>query len=153
MLVSVSLVPPAAKDELSALIDDYVAELSAIVGVPLGDYPGFELYWTEPHRRWPYRIDVDSVTAGFALVRRNDELQRHEMGEFFIAGPFRRQGVGLVAARHVLALYPGPWRITQREANIGAIAFWHRVLDGFAPYEEATTSTDAVRCEQRFRMP
>ena len=153
MPVSVSLVRPAERDRLSAFIHDYVAELSAIVGVPLGDYPGFALYWTEPHRRWPYRIEVDSVAAGFALVRRNDELQRHEIGEFFIARPFRRQGVGLAAARQVLALYSGPWRITQREANTGAIAFWHKVLDGFTPYEEATTTTDAVRREQSFVVP
>ena len=55
-----------------------------------------------------------------------------------------------LCARRLIARYPGAWRITQREANAGAIAFWHRVLDGFVAYEETITATDAVRREQRF---
>jgi predicted acetyltransferase len=150
--VTVPLVPGAERETLSGFLRDYVAEMSAIIGTPLGNYPRFELYWTEPGRRWPHRIEMDSLPAGFALIRKNADLQCYEMGEFFIAAPFRRRGTGLAAARLVLTLYPGPWRITQREANTGAIAFWHGVLDGFVRYEEATTRTDAVRREQRFAV-
>ncbi len=60
---------------------------------------------------------------------------------------------GVGAARRLIARFPGPWRITQRESNRPAIAFWHRVLDGFAAYDEVTTATDAVRREQRFTFP
>ncbi len=150
MRIAVPLVPEAERETLSGLIRDYVAEMSAIIGAPLGNYPRFELYWLELGRRWAHRIEIASEQVGFALVRKNEDLQRYEMGEFFIAGPFRRRRVGVEAARLVLRLYPGSWRITQREQNSGAIAFWHRVLDGFAPYEELTTTTDATRREQRF---
>src|SRR6185503_13875824 len=153
MQVAIPLVPKAESETLSSFIRDYVDEMSAIIAAPLGNYPRFELYWTEPGRRWPHRIELDSKPAGFALIRLNDDLNRYEVGEFFVSRPYRRGGVGLAAARLVLGLYPGSWRITQREANSNAIAFWHRVLDGFAPYEETTTTTDAARREQRFVVP
>ena len=72
------------------------------------------------------------------------------MEEFFVAGAYRRRGIGLAAARRLIARFPGPWEITQREANAAAIAFWHRVLDGFVAYDERTTETDAVRRVQTF---
>ena len=74
------------------------------------------------------------------------------MAEFFVARPIGASGVGLGAARRLIARFPGRWRITQRESNGPAIAFWHRVLDGFVAYDEVTTTTDAVRREQRFTL-
>jgi predicted acetyltransferase len=56
----------------------------------------------------------------------------------------------VAAARRLITRFPGRWRITQREGNAAAIAFWHRVLDGFVAYEELTTRTNAVRREQHF---
>ena len=75
------------------------------------------------------------------------------MEEFFILPRYRRAGIGTAAARRLIKRYPGDWQITQREQNSAAIAFWHRVLDGFVTYEETTTRTDAVRREQRFAFP
>jgi len=89
-----------------------------------------------------------TAKAGFALLCREGSAMR--LAEFFVARPHRRHGIGLASARRLIALYPGAWRITQREQNRTAIAFWHRVLDGFVGYEETTTETDAVRREQRF---
>jgi len=60
---------------------------------------------------------------------------------------------GRAAARRLIARFPGPWRITQRELNARGIAFWHAVLDGFVQYREETTETDAVRREQIFTYP
>ena len=61
-------------------------------------------------------------------------------------------GTGMRAARRLIGRYPGQCRITQRERNAGAIAFWHRVLDSFVAYDETTTTTDATRREQRFTV-
>ena len=94
---------------------------------------------------------LDDARAGFAFLRRDEAGM--QMAEFFVARQYRRHGVGLGAARRLIARFPGPWRITQRESNRPAIAFWHRVLDGFAAYDEVTTATDAVRREQRFTFP
>ena len=59
------------------------------------------------------------------------------MAEFFIVNRWRRRGVGLSFARQLLARFPGPWKLHELANNTGAIAFWHRVLGGFAPYTEA----------------
>ena len=94
---------------------------------------------------------LDGARAGFAFLR-SDEAGM-QMAEFFEDPQYRRHPVGAGAARRLIARFPGPWRITQPENNRPAIAFWHRVLDGFAPYDEVTTATDAVRREQRFTFP
>jgi predicted acetyltransferase len=145
-------VPFEEKAELASLMRAYVAEMEQIIGLPPGDggYPRFDLYWTEPNARWPFWLKVDDTNAGFALVRRNLDLARMEMAEFFVMPEFRGRGIGLAGARRLIGRHPGHWRITQRENNSGAIGFWNRVLDGFVVYEETTTTTDVVRREQRF---
>jgi predicted acetyltransferase len=147
-------VPFEEKAELAAFMRLYIAEMEQILGLPPSDgrYAHFDLYWCEPDRRWPYWLKVDDTNAGFALVRRNLDLVRMEMAEFFVLPRFRRAGIGQAAARRLIGRYPGGWRITQRENNAGAIGFWHRVLDGFVVYEETTTTTDVVRREQRFEF-
>jgi predicted acetyltransferase len=149
------LVPVAEKAALAAMMQGYIAEMAQIIpGVRVGQpYPQFDLYWSEPDSRWPFWLKVNDARAGFALVGRDMEAGHFEMEEFFVVGVHRHHGVGLAAARRLIGRYPGPWTITQRETNTGAIAFWHRVLDGFVRYEETTTETDAVRREQRFTFP
>jgi predicted acetyltransferase len=147
------LVPAQERADAAAMLQDYIAEMAQFVpDVQAGQaYPYFDLYWSEPDTRWPFWLKVDDVNAGFAFVRRDQAGM--QMAEFFVASGCRRHGVGLGAARRLIARFPGSWRITQRESNRPAIAFWHRVLDGFAAYDEVTTATDAVRREQRFTFP
>ena len=120
---------------------------------PDAPYAYFDLYWSEPETRWPFWLRADGANAGFALVRKEGPSGRTQIAEFYVAPAYRRKGVGLAAARHVIARFPGQWQITQRELNASGIAFWHRVLDGFVSYDEATTHTDAVRREQTFAYP
>ena len=152
MSASESPVPPEEKARLAAMMGDYVAEMAQFVtGVRAGQaYPDFDLYWSEPDSRWPFWLDIDDARAGFALVRRHRESM--QMAEFFVTPRYRLRGVGLSAARRLIARFPGAWRITQRESNQPAIAFWHRVLDGFIAYDEVCTTTDAVRREQSFTV-
>jgi predicted acetyltransferase len=149
-----TLVPAAEQADLAAMTEGYVAEMAAFdPAIPSGFvYPDLALYWAEPERRWPFWLKLEGGNAGFALVRR-DRDDRLQIAEFFVLRRFRRQGVGLAAARRLIGRFPGVWRITQRETNAGAIAFWHRVLDGFVAYEETTTTRDAIRREQRFSIP
>jgi predicted acetyltransferase len=148
------LVPIQEKSALAAMMQDYIAEMARIIpGIRVGQpYPQFDLYWSAPDSRWPIWLKVDIANAGFALVSRDKEAGHFEMEEFFVVRGHRRRGVGLAAARRLIRRYPGLWTITQRETNTGAIAFWHRVLDGFVDYDEATTETDAIRREQRFNV-
>lgn len=144
------LVPIEERSALAAMMQDYIGEMAQFVpSVRAGQaYEHFDLYWSEPNSRWSFWLNIDDAKAGFALVRLDKESM--QMAEFFIARECRREGIGLAAARRMIARYPGPWCITQRESNAVAIAFWHRVLDGFVDYDETTTETDAIRREQRF---
>lgn len=139
-------VPVEEKATLAAMMRDYLVAMAAFVPDVRPDdaYPYFDLYWSEPAARWPFWLKVGNANAGFALVSRRAEVGRTEMEEFFVADAYRRRGVGLAAARRLIGRFPGAWQITQRETNVGAIAFWHRVLDGFVSYEETTTRT--ARC-------
>jgi predicted acetyltransferase len=152
--VSLELVPNAEKAKLAELMRAYIDEMDAIIRSPKPTvtYPYFDLYWTEPGTRWPYWIRVGGINLGLALVQRYASEEHFAIEEFFVTRPHRRQGVGLAAARRLIARHPGRWLITQREANADAIAFWHRVFDGFVAYEETTSATDAVRREQRFTL-
>ena len=148
-------VPLADKPHLAAMLRAYVAEMATYApdADPAMAYPYFDLYWSEPDRRFPFWLTVDDAEAGFALIRREPQDGRMQIAEYFVASPYRRQGIGRAGARRLIARFPGPWKITQRELNSGAIAFWHRVLDGFVTYDETTTSTDAVRRQQLFVYP
>jgi predicted acetyltransferase len=144
------LVRPDEKAELAAMLQDYIADMLPFAPEARAGqaYPHFDLYWCEPDARWPFWLCVDDARAGFALVRR--DAAGMQMAEFFVTRFYRRRGIGVAAARRLIARFPGPWRITQRDGNSAAIAFWHRVLDGFVAYQEVTTRTNAVRREQHF---
>jgi predicted acetyltransferase len=148
-----TLVAADEKPQLTALMRGYLTEMTARLGLAEMDaYPDLDLYWSEPATRWPYWISDDDRHVGFALVRFNQALACLEMAEFFVARSYRRKGIGIAAARRIIARHPGNWRITQWEVNAAAIAFWHRVLDGYA-YEETRTASDVLRREQRFTIP
>ena len=151
--VSLPLVRRDEKDRLSWMMAAYIAEMSAIIGIPpIATYPYFDAYWEEPDLRWPHWIRSGGTNCGFALIDRGED-ERLEVAEFFVARPHRRLGIGLAAARQLIGGRPGKWRITQREQNASAIAFWHRVFDGFVSYEEDVVTTDAVRRVQEFEVP
>ena len=143
--------PFAEKPMLAAMMDDYLAEMAALLHLTVAFDPRLDRYWSEPGERWPYWIVDDRERVGFVLVRYDRENSRFEVAEFFVVPQSRRRGIGIAAARAVLRRHPGQWRITQRERNANAIAFWHRVLAIYS-FDERTTATDAVRREQRFTV-
>jgi predicted acetyltransferase len=147
----VALVPPGERPALAVLMRDYLAEMAAILSIAKRDeYPQLDRYWSEPGY-WPYWILDRGSKVGFALVRKIDE-NAFDMAEFFVSRGARRAGIGISAARKIIASHAGRWRIVQWEANTNAIAFWHRVLEPYA-YDEISTATDALRREQRFVVP
>jgi len=155
MIAAEVLVPIEEKGALAAMMREYIGVMAEFVpGVSANDpYPDFDRFWSDPATHCPFWLKAGDANAGFALVQWRPEVARTEMEEFFVVGAFRRKGVGLGAARRLIARFPGAWQITQRETNRAAIAFWHRVLDGYVIYEETITATDALRREQRFNFP
>jgi predicted acetyltransferase len=85
--------------------------------------------WRADWRGFPFLVHVDSMLAGFALVKRiatNPEI--FDMGEFFVLRKFRRRGVGKQAARRLFARHPGRWEVRELPSNMPAQGFWRRII-------------------------
>ena len=95
-----------------------------------GPLPYLDTYWDE-YGRVPLLIRVGEEIAGFALINTHSHqggsVERN-MGEFFVARKFRRQGVAAEAVRLILARYPGRWEAAVVARNVAAQAFWPRAI-------------------------
>jgi len=80
-------------------------------------------------------IRAQGAPAGFALV--NDQPHSglpadRSVAEFFVARPYRRQGLGQRAAHALFGAAPGLWEVAVARRNIPAQAFWRRAIDAAA---------------------
>jgi predicted acetyltransferase len=134
-------------DLLGRLLQLYLHDFSEHTGWDVDEDGLFHYAWLDAYREEPgrhaYVLRVEGRPAGFALVR---EAERIHMAEFFVLRKYRRAGVGLAAARHLLAAHAGPWSITQLASNPEATAFWRRAIT--VPFEETVQAGGTV--EQRF---
>jgi len=94
-------------------------------------YPYLDQYFSEANC-WPLLIYVDDAVAGFALVNQHSYMTgghiERNMGEFFVARPFRRHGVATAAFHKVLELHPGRWEVAVALRNAPARNFWPRAI-------------------------
>jgi predicted acetyltransferase len=155
-VMKVEVIPAfeADKAQLRPFLSDYIRELSdydpsLVTADGVYEYEIPAQYWREPTHR-PFWLKADGEAAGFALVQRMAEGHT-EMAEFYVRPEFRRRGVGLIAARALIADFSGPWELSEYLANPGAIAFWHKVLEGRAFTEhEYISARGNRRIAQRF---
>jgi len=107
--------------------------------------PSLDSYWRDDDHH-PFLIRVDGRLAGFVLVVARSRLTGvagvFDMAEFFVMRKYRRQGVGLTAASAAFARFPGRWEIRQRDQNVGATAFWRRVIARFTAGSYVETRND-----------
>jgi predicted acetyltransferase len=92
-------------------------------------YPPLAAYWSEPEA-WPLLIAADGELAGFVLIDRHSHSGRpcdFNMGEFFVARHYRREGVGRIAAELAMRERPGLWEIAVARNNTPAKGFWQGV--------------------------
>jgi predicted acetyltransferase len=154
--IRIEQVTASERDVLWRYLQFYIYDMSRFTGAQPDDgvfpYRQFDSYWREGERRSAWWAKVGGEIVGFALVRFDSGECCREVAEFFIVNRWRRRGVGLSFARQLLLRAPGPWRLHELANNTGAIAFWRRVLGGFAPFTEASlTYPDGIaRIEQRF---
>lgn len=109
-------------------------------------YPPLAAYWTEPGAE-PLLIRADGHVAGFALIDRHGHSglpTDFNMGEFFVARPYRREGVGRAAALAAIGQRPGRWEIAVARRNLPAQPFWRGVAAGIAdgPVEDRDQDDD-----------
>lgn len=71
-------------------------------------------------------ITAAGSLGGFVMTAPADGGGR-SVSDFFVVRALRRSGVGREAARQVIAMTPGPWRIAFQGYNPGAQRFWSQV--------------------------
>lgn len=155
MKIEIARVPIEDKPLLWDRLQNYCAEMmqygnfQPVDGV--FEYKWFDEYWREPDRH-PFWALADGERAGFALVRRADK--RWEMAEFYSFPEFRRTGVALDFARQLLKRFPGAWELSEYRSNVGAVAFWHRVIKKYPFAERVYVGGEGKeRLEQTFVVP
>ncbi len=92
-------------------------------------------------REWPsdqrtlFIIRADGRPAGFALVGMYSVLTTSpdvtDMNEFFVLRKYRRHGVGRAAAHKLFDMFPGRWEVREVGPNVGAQAFWRRIIGDY----------------------
>lgn len=95
-------------------------------------YQYLDYYWTEPERQ-PFLVKVDEKLAGFVLVNQHTYLHNNarSIAEFFILKRYRSQGIGQQVATQIFDQFPGGWEVRQTAFNLGAQAFWSKVISQY----------------------
>jgi predicted acetyltransferase len=94
-------------------------------------------WWREPESLFPYLILVDGYPAGFNLV---SARPRHPDGieadflvhEFFVLHGYRGKGIAERGAIEGFDRHKGQWVTVTYPTHARAIAFWRRVVSGYA---------------------
>ena len=146
--------------QLRGLLDRYLEELSQHRAHPVGattsrDYRDLDAYFTNASRI-PYLLELGPQTVGFAFVQTPESTQtgRFRLDEFFILASHRRRGLGCFAVDTLFRTHPGEWELQVMMANLGARAFWQRVVSSAAVRtwdEQRLEAPDGPRCEFRVR--
>lgn len=109
-------------------------------------YPGLDDYWSEAdHSAWVIR--TEGKLAGFALLNKHAHLGRSvdfNMAEFFVARPFRGQGVAREAFHQLLERHPGIWEVAIGAYNKPAQSFWPRAIEAANVSDIETFEGDGV---------
>ncbi len=132
------------------MIRFYIYDMSEFMGWPCpanGFYGGVDdqpYYFGQiPENKnalWPdgwtgkgFKILVDGEIAGFCLVRlfNKDDVQLHDIGEFFIVRKFRHKGLGKQVAHAIFDMFPGNWQVRQLLENRPAQLFWQKVIASY----------------------
>jgi predicted acetyltransferase len=158
------LVPASIADKptLLALNEYYTYDFSEMLGLDVQDDGRFDGKRLERHFEdplcHPFLIRVAGKLAGFALhegrSRLTGEPGIHDVAEFFVMRKYRRLGIGARASTALFQRFPGSWEVRQVAANVGATAFWRKVIHGHTGggYDEVAWDTERFRgVVQRFR--
>lgn len=97
-------------------------------------YPPLAAYWSQEGAA-PFLIRADGKLAGFVLIDQHSHSGLpvdFNMGEFFVARHYRREGVGRQAALQAIRERAGQWEIAVARRNLPAQPFWRGVAQACA---------------------
>jgi predicted acetyltransferase len=120
--------------------------------------PHVDEYWTEPDRS-VWLMHADGALCGFALLNRHSHAGLavdFNVGEYFVARPYRRTGIGAKAISDLLMRHAGVWEIAIGARNLPAQSFWPRAIAGVPIDDLQTLQGDGVEWTGpilRFRVP
>ena len=131
--------PESQSGVIGTLLQEYLRQLSAFTEMRTDEqgsfpYPYLNLYWEEPGRI-PYMIEVDGLTAGFALIREviNECASPHmSIAEFYIVPAYQRKGVGKKVFSMIIGLHQGNWQLSVYRNNQAGLLFWRHVFKEYA---------------------
>lgn len=122
---------------LRRLAEFYQYDLLDVWPQQLNEHGEFGSVGIESHVRNPrlhaFLFLADEHPAGFALVSPDVCLEgnEHWMAQFFVMRPYRRLGLGRLAATTVFDRIRGRWEVGQMPGNQPALAFWRRVIGDY----------------------
>jgi predicted acetyltransferase len=134
----INIIPATESDRpiLVNLIQLYLYEFTAFKEWDLEEDGRFQDHlldgcWTTDERN-PFLIRANGNLAGFAIVDSRSHLSGDrgtwDVGDFFVLRRYQGRGVGEHAARELFDRFRGRWEVRQMAANLGAQAFWRKVI-------------------------
>jgi len=122
---------------IKSLVPYYIYDMSGDMGWgpnAEGRYDGCDElrdYWHKPDHH-PYVITVGGRIGGFAMVRPYPgDLERTEIGEFFVLRKFQGRRVGRASAFWLFDSHPGRWLVRVLDRNAGACRFWKKTIAAY----------------------
>jgi len=158
--VTIERIGRESRAALSAMVDEYLAELHRHRERPIGAttaaaYRYLPLYWSEAGRH-PFFVRSGDQRVGFALVREVADLALTQMSDFYIRPDARRSGVGQRAVAELWRRFPGAWELQVHPRNAAASAFWPRCIELASSGSVLVTTVeeaDGLRTQYNFEIP
>lgn len=138
--VTLDAATPSDATLLANLLELYIHDMSEFFPIEPGadgrfGYDRLPLYWSEPHRRFPFLIRSGARVVGFALVARgspaSDDPDVLDLAEFFVLRRHRRSSIGRTAATLLWNRLPAAWTVRVSEGNRSGLPFWSSVISDF----------------------
>ena len=134
MEITLERVKPEKKETLFRLLqyslfEESLTDFNEMNEDALFDYPWFDAYFSEPQREAYFiRESGTQKLMGFAMVREHED-GRHSIAEFLVIPKYRRQGVGMQAAKYCFALHHGLWEVKPAYGSESARLFWQKAIE------------------------
>ena len=135
MTVQLRKVQEEEKPVLISLFNYYMYEFSDLTksklqanGSYLKDTELIDRYWIKANH-YPYFIVADGDLAGFVFIRQYpSEDCVFDIDQFFVLKRFARLGIGSIAFKISLKLYPGNWVVRVMKENERGLLFWKSAI-------------------------
>ena len=154
---AMELVPATPGDKIALLnLSEYYAyDFSELLGLDVGESGRFAVASLERHFVdpvcHPFLIREAGRLAGFAIhegrSRLSGELGINDVAELFVMKKYRRLGIGARAASVLFDRFAGPWEVREVRGNVGALAFWRKVIERYS----GGAFTESEHDDGRFR--